>query len=109
MKIYPADIDAVVERFEGHADVCTFGYEDDPAVRRERRHRGGAEADASDERLRAPAPPCAQHLARHQMPVRWYLVDEIPRTSRGKINRDHIGRQCASLPQIDWRRILTHL
>ena len=28
MKVHPADIDAVAERFEPSPDVCTFGFED---------------------------------------------------------------------------------
>jgi acyl-coenzyme A synthetase/AMP-(fatty) acid ligase len=34
------------------------------------------------------------------MPQRWYLLDEIPRTSRGKLNRENVARQCADLPQV---------
>jgi acyl-coenzyme A synthetase/AMP-(fatty) acid ligase len=35
-----------------------------------------------------------QHLAEPKLPVRWYLVDEIPRTSRGKINRETVRATC---------------
>ncbi len=45
----------------------------------------------------------AQHLAKHQMPKRWYVVDEIPRTSRGKVNRPPSPRRCAGLPSVDPR------
>ena len=30
------------------------------------------------------------HLAEHKMPARWWLLDAIPRTSRGKINREPV-------------------
>jgi hypothetical protein len=30
MKIYPGDIDSVVEQYKELSDVCTFAYEDDP-------------------------------------------------------------------------------
>ena len=46
------------------------------------------------------------HLAEHQMPVRWHLLDTLPRTSRGKINRDRIADACRSAPALDLRAIL---
>ncbi len=45
-------------------------------------------------------------LAEHQMPVRWYVLDAIPRTSRGKVNRDIVAEACRSAPAVDLRRIL---
>ena len=101
MKIYPADIDAVVERFDRTVDVCTFAFEDsllgediglavvlqsaDPTTRR-RLHDW-----------------MAQHLAKHQLPKRCYVVDEIPRTSRGKTNRAAVAARCGSLQPVDLR------
>jgi acyl-coenzyme A synthetase/AMP-(fatty) acid ligase len=46
-------------------------------------------------------------LAEHKHPVRWYLLDEIPRTSRGKINRDTIRRACMSATPLDLRGVLS--
>jgi acyl-coenzyme A synthetase/AMP-(fatty) acid ligase len=40
------------------------------------------------------------------MPVRWYLIDELPRTSRGKLNRDHIAEVCSRLTPLDLREAL---
>jgi acyl-CoA synthetase (AMP-forming)/AMP-acid ligase II len=98
MKIYPADIDAVVERFSATRDVCTFAVPD--ALHGET--IGVAvvlDANGDDVLARLHA-WCAHHLAAHQMPQRWYLLDEIPRTSRGKVNRENVARQCAELPQV---------
>jgi acyl-coenzyme A synthetase/AMP-(fatty) acid ligase len=36
-------------------------------------------------------------LAEFQMPQRWYLLPEIPRTSRGKINRATVAEACAGM------------
>ena len=44
-----------------------------------------------------------QHLGKHQMPKRWYVVGEIPRTSRGKINRSAVAATCAGLPAANVR------
>jgi acyl-coenzyme A synthetase/AMP-(fatty) acid ligase len=47
-----------------------------------------------------------QRLAKHQMPKSWYLVEEIPRTSRGKINRAAVAASCAALSAVDLRSLL---
>jgi len=105
MKVYPGDVDAVVERFTGTIDVCCFGYEDDPLYGQ---NVGVAVVmkETSDEAIRNLYEWTKQHLAKYQMPVRWYSVDAIPRTSRGKINRTHVAAVCAGLTPIDLSRIL---
>lgn len=93
MKVYPGDIDTAVEQFGGVVDVCTFAI-DDPlygqnvgvAVTLEEPH---AQTLAS---LRSWL---EDRIAPHQLPVRWYVLDEIPRTSRGKVNRAQIAGVCA--------------
>jgi acyl-CoA synthetase (AMP-forming)/AMP-acid ligase II len=99
MKVYPGDIDAVVERFPATLDVCAFGFED-PLYGE---NVGIAVVlEAGDEaRLQELVEWTAYHLAKHQMPLRWYLLDEIPRTSRGKVNREHVATRCAALTPLD--------
>lgn len=103
-KVYPADIDAVAERFEHVTDVCAFAI-DDP-------HYGQNVALAvvtersDDGTLRALHDWLCRHLADYQRPVRWFLVDAIPRTSRGKINRDHVATACSQQTPVDLRRLL---
>jgi acyl-coenzyme A synthetase/AMP-(fatty) acid ligase len=46
------------------------------------------------------------HLAEHKMPSRWWAIDAIPRTSRGKINRDAVKSACEKLPALDMPSIL---
>ena len=43
----------------------------------------------------------SQRLAQFQMPQRWYLVDEIPRSSRGKVNRRQIGQTFSERKPLD--------
>ena len=95
---------AVLDTADGVNDVCAFAYEGDP-VYGENIGVAIVVPDATDARLLAMYRHAGERLAKHQMPVRWYLVDTLPRTARGKINRERIGAHCASLPQIDWRRI----
>jgi acyl-CoA synthetase (AMP-forming)/AMP-acid ligase II len=104
MKIHPGDIDAVIERFEGVTDVCTFGY-DDP-LHGENVGVAMVLATQDERTLRRLYEWVVDHLARHKMPERWYVVEEIPRTSRGKINRETVARRCGTLAATDIRRIV---
>ena len=102
-KIHPADVDSVVERFEGIVDVCTFGYDDvlhgqDVAI--------AVVLNARDEgTMRCLRAWAHRHLAAHQIPQRWYVVPSLPRSARGKISRDAVARQCASLEAVDLRNL----
>jgi acyl-CoA synthetase (AMP-forming)/AMP-acid ligase II len=103
MKIAPAEIDAAAEGCPSVAEVCAFAV-DDPlygqnvglavTVTRE-----GDEAVGDLYRW------MRERLAETKLPVRWWRVDAIPRTSRGKINRDAVRaaceeRSCLDLPAI---------
>jgi acyl-CoA synthetase (AMP-forming)/AMP-acid ligase II len=104
MKIFPADIDAVVERFERTADVCSFALDD--ALYGQ---NVGLAVVLED---RQPATICElhawmkQHLAAHKMPVSWYVLDSLPRTSRGKVNRDAVRQACAARQPLELAEIL---
>src|SRR5258705_1983701 len=95
MKIYPGDIDAVIERFAATRDVCTFAVPD--ALHGESVAVAVVLESTSDEMVERLHEWCAQHLAAHQLPQRWYWLDEIPRTGRGKVNRELVARRCAAL------------
>src|SRR5262245_7256406 len=100
MKVHPADVDSVVERFEATLETCCFGYAD-----RLLGEDVGIAVVLSDEtRLGDLVAWTRRHLAEHQVPQRWYVLQEIPRTSRGKVNRASVAGQCASLKAADVRR-----
>jgi len=103
MKVHPADIDAVAERFEHTLNVCTFGY-DDPLYG-ENVGIAVVLKEQKGETLRNLVDWLRQHLGKHQMPQRWYLLDEIHRTSRGKVNRSHVAQKCALLEPVDTRKL----
>jgi acyl-CoA synthetase (AMP-forming)/AMP-acid ligase II len=86
-------VDSVVERFPGARDVCCFGYED--PLHGEDVGIAVVLDDPGESSLSRLQAFCAELLARHQLPQRWYVLDEIPRTSRGKVNRDAVARRCA--------------
>jgi long-chain acyl-CoA synthetase len=99
MKIYPGDIDGVIERFEATLDVCSFAYAD-PLLGEE---VGVAVAlkQNDDGTLRELHQWTRRHLAAHQIPQRWYVLEEIPRTSRGKVNRAQIAEYCVARKPVD--------
>jgi len=101
MKVYPADIDAVAERWEQTLDVCTFGYEE--RLLGENVGIAFVLKEPNEDNLRNFIQLLRQHLGKHQMPQRWYLLTEIPRTSRGKVNRSQVAERCASIEPVNLR------
>ncbi|HWN06318.1 MAG TPA: class I adenylate-forming enzyme family protein [Steroidobacteraceae bacterium] len=104
MKIYPSDIDAVVERFAAASDVCTFAM-DDP-IYGQAAGMAVVLSDTGDSTVRELYEWMKSHLAEHKMPSRWWVVDAIPRTSRGKINRDAVKAACEPGAALDLPSIL---
>ena len=104
MKIYPGDIDTVAEQYEQTLDVCTFGYGE--PLHGENVGIAVVLKSASDEHFRGLYNWIKEHLAKFQMPQRWYLLKEIPRSSRGKINRSQVAQICSDLTPVDHRNIL---
>ena len=102
-KVHPADIELVAEKFAQTLDVCTFGFED--PLLGENVGIAVVMKEPKDENLRNLIHWLRQHLAKHQMPQRWSLLDEIPRSSRGKANRSHIAQKCAILEPLDTRKM----
>lgn len=103
MKVHPGDVDAVVERFPDTLDVCTFAVPD--ALLGEEVGVAVVLPDVSDTMLLDLHAWAREHLASHQLPRRWYLLDEIPRTSRGKVNRADVAQHCATLKPVDFNRL----
>ena len=104
MKIYPADVDAVVERFEQASDVCTFALDDE--IYGQTVGIAVVLNSQDDATIRALYHWMTAHLATHKMPGRWWVVETIPRTSRGKINRDQVKAACIDQAPLDLIRIL---
>lgn len=104
MKIYPSDIDAVVERYPAASDVCAFALED--AIYGQAVGMAVVLNDTRDDAIRGLHSWMKTHLAEHKMPSRWWVVEAIPRTSRGKINRDAVKAACEHKPALDLPTIL---
>ena len=104
MKVYPADVDAVAERFEHVRDVCTFAL-DDPMYG-QAVGMAVVVAQQDDATLRALYAWMKDHLAEPKMPSRWWVLEDIPRTSRGKLNRDAVRAACIERPALDLVQLL---
>ena len=104
MKIYPSDVDAVVERFDKASDVCTFAIED--VLYGQIVGMAVVLSDPHDDTVRALHAWMQRHLAEPKMPSYWWAVAEIPRTSRGKINREAVRDACAAQDPLDMVRLL---
>src|SRR5262249_46990254 len=92
-KVQPAEIDMVIEAHPAVAEACVFGIPDPvsgeivgAAVRLK---EGAAAESAAIQRW------CRGRLRREAVPERWFMVDAIPRSARGKVNRDAVRRQLA--------------
>jgi acyl-CoA synthetase (AMP-forming)/AMP-acid ligase II len=89
-KVQPSEIDQLLETHPAVAEACVFGIADNAsgeAVAAAVRLMQGASANA--ESLRSW---CRERLRREAVPERWYIVDEMPRTARGKVSRELVRR-----------------
>ena len=92
-KVQPAEIDVLLETHPAVAEACVFAVSDPvggESVGAAVRLRPGAGASA--EVLRAW---CRERLRREAVPEHWFIVDEIPRSARGKLSRDAVRRMLA--------------
>ncbi|HUO80323.1 MAG TPA: class I adenylate-forming enzyme family protein [Steroidobacteraceae bacterium] len=103
-KVYPQDVEGVIERFPGVLDVCSFA-QDDPLLGEE---VGVAVVlrEASDAILVRLHEWTSVHLAPHQVPRRWYLLGEIARSSRGKVRRTDVAAHCERREPVPYARLL---
>lgn len=96
LKVQPAEIDLLVERHPDVVEACCFAIPDPAsgeAVAVAVRLRPGAVDTAQ---LRAW---CAARIRREAVPERWFVVDEIPKTDRGKIRRATVRDRCLGSSQ----------
>jgi acyl-CoA synthetase (AMP-forming)/AMP-acid ligase II len=106
LKISPAEVDAAAEGCRRVADVCAFAV-DDPLYGQ---NVGLAVAltggDDDDAAMREVYGWIRERLAEGKLPARWWLLDAIPRSERGKLSREAVREACAGRPPLDLIRIL---
>ena len=89
-KIQPAEIDMLLERHPSVAEACTFGAPD--AISGEIVAVAVRLAPGAKETAQTLRKWCQTYLRREATPERWFFVDEIPKTSRGKVSRDSVRK-----------------
>ena len=83
IKIYPADVEAVVSSHRAVSEACCFAFDDS--------HYGQSVAvalvmdQADPATLKNLYTWTTERLAEHRVPAFWFLLDNIPKTDRGKI------------------------
>jgi acyl-CoA synthetase (AMP-forming)/AMP-acid ligase II len=90
-KVQPSEIDALLEAHPAVSEACVFGIPDlvsGQIVAAAICLAAGAKADPQSLRQW-----CATRLRHEAIPERWFIVDEIPRNKRGKVNRDDVRQR----------------
>ena len=103
-KVFPADIDAVVQQFEAVTDVCAFGIEDE--LYGENVAIALVLEKQDPETVSELHEWITGHFTEYKRPARWFLLNEIPRTSRGKINRDNVRKLCSGQTPVNLSQML---
>lgn len=98
MKILPEEIDLLLERHSQIQEVCVFGLPDPISGERVAAAcvlKEGATVKPDD------LEEWMQDLIRREaIPESWFFIPEIPKTDRGKINRDIVRNTCLEIGEI---------
>jgi oxalate---CoA ligase len=92
IKILPEEIDLLLERHPAINEACAFAVPD--AISGETVAIAicfGLEKDIATADLRAW---CSERIRPDAIPDKWFVVDEIPKTDRGKVNRKIVRDYC---------------
>jgi len=95
IKVHPEDIDLLLERHETIEEACCFALPDE--LEGEVVGVAVVTNTNSDVTIKDLRRWCAERLAREKIPSRWFIVEDIPKTDRGKTNRDTVAKYCLKL------------
>ena len=99
LKIQPAEIDVLLETHPAVAEACAFAIPDPisgESVGVAIRFENGPSVDVDS--LRSW---CHERLRREAIPEHWFIVEDIPRNARGKVNREAVYRTLSkSIPHV---------
>ncbi|MBE7637906.1 AMP-binding protein [Sneathiella sp. P13V-1] len=91
MKILPEEIDLLLEKHENIQEVCTFGLPDPISGERV---AAAVVTDGSELNGATLSKWMTPLIRKDAIPEKWFFVTEIPKTDRGKINRDNVRNVC---------------
>ncbi len=95
-KVQPTEINMLLESHPSVAEACVFAMPDvvsGEIVAAAVRLAPGASEDGASLR-----DWCLKRLRREATPERWFFVDDIPKTSRGKVSRDTVRNTLTKKP-----------
>ncbi len=95
-KVQPAEIDMLLDSHPSIAEACVFGLPD--AASGEMVAAAIKLAPNASEDAASLRDWCLKRLRREATPERWFFVDEIPKTSRGKVSRDNVRNALIKKP-----------
>jgi oxalate---CoA ligase len=90
IKIMPEDIDMQLEKNDLVIEACAFGVDDSISgqdVNVAVVLKNNASLDEVKSWLRS-------HISSYKFPTRWFLLEVIPKTERGKVNRSNVADIC---------------
>lgn len=92
LKVNPEDIDILLETNEIIREACAFGVEDEVAGE----IVGVAIVVNEDSKLEFESLKnwIKERLSKEKVPSKWFLLNEIPKTDRGKVNRYNVAELC---------------
>lgn len=92
MKILPEEIDLLLERHDQIQEVCVFGLPD--PISGERVAAACVLKESATIKPDDLAEWMQDLIRREAIPESWFFIPEIPKTDRGKINRDVVRKVC---------------
>jgi len=90
MKINPEDLDILLENHESVDEACAFAIQDDIFGE----VAGIAIKLNSDILMKELKAWCIDKIVAEKIPAKWYIVDEIPKNDRGKVDRLFTAKKC---------------
>ena len=92
LKVNPEDIDILLESNPIIREACAFGVEDEVAgeivgVAIVTNEEANFKFDSLKKWIK-------ERLSIEKVPSKWFLLDEIPKTDRGKVNRFNVAELC---------------
>ncbi len=92
IKIQPEDIDILLETHEAIQEACAFKIPN--AITGESVGVAISLIEEAKVDVAGLRSWCAERLVDEKVPEKWFIVNVIPKTDRGKINRNNVAKQC---------------
>jgi acyl-coenzyme A synthetase/AMP-(fatty) acid ligase len=90
IKIMPEDIDIQLEKNENVLEACAFGVDD----RISGQNVNVAIVLKNDSKLGEVKSWLKGNISSYKLPAKWFVLNSIPKTERGKVNRKNVAQYC---------------